>query len=500
MSVRQMPLISLVVGALNALFFNVPTAKAIREQIADLMDRAEAIVNLATEEKRELSDTERREIDEIMGVGKKGEAGYKAGKIDQLETELERVEKVEARAAQMRTRREGGDDGLFQDANTPRRGAGTDGDETPADTRLSARVRIPAEARFRHKRLTAFQGPRAEEQAYMAGMFFLATIGNSQRAQTFCRDLGLDIGFRGALTGDSNHLGGYVVPHEMEQTIIDLRERYGIFRRKTRISPMASDTKSQPRRTGGLTAYFDGDNVAMTESEKSWDQISLTARKLYALCRYPNELNEDAIIDLGDDLTEEIAHAFANKEDECGFNGDGSTTYGKIVGLKNALAAGSKVTAAAGNTAFSTLDQADFINMIALLPEYPGIMPEWYISKAGWAASMLRLAAAAGGNTAREVEGGYVAEYLGYPVNFVNVMNRTLTAQTSTSGLCYFGDLRMATVMGNRRGMSVMLSDQRYFEFDQIGIKGTQRFDINVHSVGTATEAGAIVQLNTPGA
>jgi hypothetical protein len=33
----------------------------------------------------------------------------------------------------------------------------------------------------------------------------------------------------------------------------------------------------------------------------------------------------------------------------------------------------------------------------------------------------------------------------------------------------------------------VALSDQRWFELDQIGIKGTMRHDINVHDLGSTT-------------
>ncbi len=65
--------------------------------------------------------------------------------------------------------------------------------------------------------------------------------------------------------------------------------------------------------------------------------MRLTAKKLMVLTKYSNELNEDAVLNIGDDLAGEIAYAFALKEDQCGFLGDGTSTYGGITGVTTAL-------------------------------------------------------------------------------------------------------------------------------------------------------------------
>jgi HK97 family phage major capsid protein len=361
-----------------------------------------------------------------------------------------------------------------------------------AETRA---VTIPATC-LRSRRLTAFRGERADERAYLSGQWIRAVVGRDQRAAQWCADHGVELR---AQSEGSDNLGGVLVPLEMERAIIDLREEFGVFRANSMLSPMASDTKTVPRRATGLTAYFVGEGSEITASDKGWNQVQLTAKKLAALVKYSSELAEDAVINIGDDLAREIAYAFANKEDECGFNGDGTSTYGHIVGVKNALLAGSEYTAITGNTAFGTLDLEDFEGMIGKLPRFPGIQPKWYIHQAGWASSMLRLAAAAGGNTVREIEGGAMPMFLGYPVQMVNVMNSTTTAQVSTEGLVYFGDLAMAAMFGSRRGVSIAVDSSRYFELDQLAIRGTERFDIIVHGTGTASVAGPMIQLITPG-
>lgn len=296
---------------------------------------------------------------------------------------------------------------------------------------------MPATAR-RSKKLRAFHGPQAERAAYLSGRFLAAALFGHAASLEWCRANGV----RQALSTGDNSKGGFLVPDEFEAAVIDLREEYGVFRREARVRPMSRDHLVLPRRTSGLTAYFVSDNQEVTASDKSWDNVTLTARKVAALCKYSSELDEDAIIDLADDLAQEIAYAFANKEDECGFNGDATSTYGGITGVKNALNAGSKYTAITGNTAFSTLDIDDFEAMVGKLPLFAHANAKWYISQAGWGNSMLRLAEAAGGNTTREVTGGVERMFLGYPVVIAQVMNSTTSAQTSTDGLVYFGDLR----------------------------------------------------------
>jgi HK97 family phage major capsid protein len=124
---------------------------------------------------------------------------------------------------------------------------------------------------------------------------------------------------------------------------------------------------------------------------------------------------------------------------------------------------------------------------------------KWYISKVGFAASMQRLMDAAGGNTIDNLQAGPTGrQFLGYPVVISQVLNTTLGAQASTNGLCYLGNLDLGAMMGSRRGITIVGSDQRYFEFDQLAVRGTERFDINVHGRGDATDPGPIIQLSTP--
>ena len=59
------------------------------------------------------------------------------------------------------------------------------------------------------------------------------------------------------------------------------------------------------------------------------------------------------------------------------------------------------------------------------------------------------------------------------------------------------GNFRLGTAMGDRRALTLALSTEYKFAEDQLAIRGTDRFDINVHDVGNTTTAGPIVGLIT---
>jgi HK97 family phage major capsid protein len=332
--------------------------------------------------------------------------------------------------------------------------------------------------------------------AYNSGQFILATIYGNKKSKEYCRENGIPMRVQNAMTTGDNTKGGFLVPEPLEAAIIELREQFGVFSREAQPWTMSESVQNVPKLAGEVTTYYVGENTAITPSDMALNLVRLEARKLAALTAVSSELNEDSVISVAEALARSVAQAFANQEDQAGFNGDGTSTYGGIVGLKSALAAGAIHDALSGNVGFSTLDLADFETAAGKLKMYGGIMPKWYISQAGWANSMQRLLDAVGGNNGTDVANGMPMRFLGYPVVISQVLPTALTSTTSTI-LAYFGDLRMGAIFGRRRGLSIQADSSFYFNQDAIAIRATQRFDINVHERGTASEAGAIVALKT---
>lgn len=366
-----------------------------------------------------------------------------------------------------------------------------------------------------HQSVNSFTGARddAAKKAYRFAAWFVGSVlganrgfeGNRvvTRAQQYCKDQGIrlirvEADRAGQVEGD-NSLGGFLVPHEFNNDMIDLREKFGVFRRNIRIVPMASDTRSQPRRKGGLTAYVIGEGTGATESRKNWDRVGLSAKKIGALTRYSTEIAEDAFVSIGDDLASEIAYAFAQFEDTVGFVGNGGVNHARITGAVTTLqnqedgdgAAG--VVEATGNT-WDEFELIDFLNVVGLLPESAETANvKWFCSKLFWATVIQRVKyETAGGNRTGDVEEAGRKSFLGYPVEVSQVLPKS---PVNGKVQCLFGDLRLAGMMGDRRQTTIATSEHVHFEDEEIAVRGSERFDINIHDIGDDTDAGPLLGL-----
>ncbi len=337
---------------------------------------------------------------------------------------------------------------------------------------------------------------KAVDQAYTAGMWIKATLFNNEEAKDWCKSRGVAINKAQGEGVDS--AGGFLVPEELMANVIVLREQFGVFRQECQVVPMGSDTLNWPRRTGGLTASFTGENASITESQAAWDNINLTAKKLGVLTRMSTEIEQDAVIAIADWLVGEMAYAFASKEDDCGFNGDGTSTYGGMRG-STVIAVDASHTAGKFQTSSATLSSLvlkDITSTMGILPQYAIGNAKWYMSQQMFFTVVANLLANAGGNRLDILSQGIEKRLLGFPV--VIAQKLPITAPGSGKVQFHFGDLTKAAMMGERRGVTIKRSDHRYFENDQIGLLGTERFDVNVHDMGDTSVAGPLVSAVSP--
>lgn len=341
--------------------------------------------------------------------------------------------------------------------------------------------------------LTAFPD---EETAALAGAWTLGLLGDADQEAKAERG-GLVLRAQGENLGTS---GGFLVPSPIANAVINVREKYGSFRANAQVAPMGSDAVSVPRRTADLTATFIGESVTIADSSTAWDAVGLVAKKLGVLVKVSSELFEDSVIDIGNEIAEQMGQAFAKAEDGCGWNGDGTSTYGGMRGVTQLLIDGShdgsKLVAAAGHDLFTEIDVADLSNLAAKLPSIALANAKWYVSPFGFANVFARLAATSGSTfvAAPAADGSLRAFYLGFPIVVTPSLPNSVASQTGKVMLC-FGDLALAATLGDRRTLAVRTSRQRFIDNDQIGILATQRLDIVCHDLGTNAEAGPLVGL-----
>jgi hypothetical protein len=327
-------------------------------------------------------------------------------------------------------------------------------------------------------------------------MWIKATLFNNEEAKDWCKSRGVAINKAQGEGVDS--AGGFLVPEELMANIIVLREQFGVFRQECQIVPMGSDTLNWPRRTGGLTASFTGENQSATESTASWDNINLTAKKLAVLSRMSTEIEQDAVVAIADWLVGEMAYAFAGRKMIA------ASTVRHVDLWRHA-----RHHRDCGGLQHTTGKVPDLCQRDLRFDRPEGLHQHDGPSAAVrhrqcqvvYVAAVLLLgcrqpAGGAGGNRLDILSQGIEKRLLGFPVVIAQKM--PITAPGSGLVQCHFGDLTKAAMMGERRGVTIKRSDHRYFENDQIGLLGTERFDINVHDMGDTSVAGPLVSMVSP--
>jgi HK97 family phage major capsid protein len=292
---------------------------------------------------------------------------------------------------------------------------------------------------------------------------------------------------------------GALIPPEFSTRLVRLVESFGVFEANAFIMPMASESLSFMRRTGGLSVFLVGENAAGTTSDPAFGNVSLTAKEWGTLTYVPRTLDEDSAAEIGELIAFEIAQAFAEKTDEIGFNGDGTSTYFGVVGVRERLKGLSATIAniaglvvGAGNE-YSELVLNDFEKVMGTLPQYAANNAKWYVSRFFFFSVMVKLMHAVGGVTAGEIEGRRRLLFGGDPVEIAQAMPR---AQANSQVCALYGDLRRAATVGRRRGVTIETSRDYKFAERQITFLGTRRIAINVHDVGNHS---ATASLRVPG-
>jgi hypothetical protein len=253
---------------------------------------------------------------------------------------------------------------------------------------VEGQAKVFATARKRFTKLKAFKGPQAEDNAYATGQWIKAAVFGDDESKQWCRDNGITI--TRAQSEGVNSAGGVLVPNADD----------GFHHRpprKVRRLPPERAGRSDVLGYAGLAAPHwrsdcllhgrkyrrDGKHRSLGQREPGGQEAGgshpyvdrALGRRGCERCRHSDQ--------------SEIAYAFASKEDDCGFNGDGTSTYGGIRGLTVLAIDGShnagKYTAASGHNTFATLDNADLTNLIGTLPQYALPGAKFYVSQLGFA-------------------------------------------------------------------------------------------------------------------
>ena len=347
-------------------------------------------------------------------------------------------------------------------------------------------------------RLRAFE---KAEDAYKVGMWFKAKSGDAE-AKRWCQDHGVEARAMGSTSANS---GSAVVPDVLSSTVIRLVDQYSAFAQNATSVTMPSDVLQFPRRTGGTTAAWIDENVAITASDPTMNQVTLTAKKVTGAVVVASELLQDSIVSIADFIATELGLSIANAVEAAAWSGNPGNAPG-VAGLVTSHAGGLIKTTTVSNV--TTYDLAaslvtaagdipeevtkgNLLAMMASVPQHSRAGAKWFVSPYFFATCMQSLDLNQGGSVG--LSQGMGLTFLGSPV----VLTDRLPAGADSTGvvMALYGNMANSSYYGVRQGIEIASSDQVNFLSDQTVIRAVARVAIAHPNLGTSTVAGPMIGL-----
>jgi len=341
-------------------------------------------------------------------------------------------------------------------------------------------------------RLRAFENAK---DAFSVGMWFKAKAGDAD-AKRWCKDHGVEARAQGS-TGSTT--GAAFVPDVLSSTVIRLVDQYSAFAQNATNVVMPSDVVLFPRRTAGASAAWIDENVAITASDPTSNQVTLTAKKVTGAVVIASELLQDSIVSIADWIAAELALSLSNAVEAAAWSGNPSnapgvaglvTTHtGGLLASSGATYAASLVTAA-GDTP-DEVTKANLLAMMGAVPQHSRQGARWYCSPFFFASCMQNLDLAQGGSVG--LSQGLGLTFLGSPV----VLTDRLPSGADSTGaiMALYGNMTNSSYYGIRQAIEIASSDQVNFLSDQTVIRAVARVAITHANLGTSTVAGPIIGL-----
>ena len=334
----------------------------------------------------------------------------------------------------------------------------------PSVVAEAAQPSIEEEPQMKIPAVVASQKSRhfaSSEDAFVAGKAILAMAGD-HGARQFMNDMSTD-----GSNGESN-----TIPAPLSNALINLQEEYGVARNVCRRIVMSQNTWDVPKLNGHVTINYTGEAQPILDQDVAFGQVSLVAKKMSCLSKVSSEMTEDSIISIMDVIVQDMALQLALEEDKNLFLG--VPTSGSLLGTADAIK-GNTAVAERGVASVADIALGDLTALtVATGNPIVGARNEWYINPTLFHGPIRDLLLAAGGNTQSVIEGGQRPTLLGYPVNFVNVLDGA-SASADNSLLAVFGDLSQGCYFGERRGLNFRTLNELYANTDQVGVQCTQR-------------------------
>jgi HK97 family phage major capsid protein len=145
-----------------------------------------------------------------------------------------------------------------------------------------------------------------------------------------------DLAVKARLTTDSDPDGGYVVPEEMSSTIDRVLGTVSAMRSLAQVMTISTGTYKKLMNMGGAGHGWVGEREARTETDTPvLKGLDFEVMELYANPAATQQLLDDARVDIGQWLADEVATTFAEQEGNSFIVGDGNKKPRGILSYTN---------------------------------------------------------------------------------------------------------------------------------------------------------------------
>ena len=260
--------------------------------------------------------------------------------------------------------------------------------------------------------------------------------------------------------------GGYTVPDEFENTLIEGLQEENIMRGLAHVITTSSGDRKIPVVASKGTASWVDEEGTIPESDDAFGQVSIGAYKLATMIKVSEELLSDSVFNLERYIAKEFGRRIGAKEEEAFFVGDGT---GKPTGIFHSTGgAGVGVTAASASAI--SIDE---------------IMDLFYSLKSPYRKNAAFVTNDATIKAIRKLKDGN-GQYLWQPSVTAgqpdSLLNRPLKTSAyvpviaSAAKTIAFGDFSYYWV-ADRQGRSFQRLNELFAVTGQVGFKATQRVD-----------------------
>lgn len=276
--------------------------------------------------------------------------------------------------------------------------------------------------------------------------------------------------------------GGYTVPDEFENQLIEALQEENIMRGLVHVISTSSGDRKIPLVTNYGTASWIEEEEQIPESDVAFNQITLGAHKLATAIRISQELLNDSAFDLASFIAHEFQRRAGAAEEEAILSGDGSH---KPIGLLHATLGAQVGVTTASATAITADELIDLQHSL----------------KSGYrrkAAFIMNDAAIKAIRKLKDGQGQYLWQPSireGVPDMILNTkvyMSNYMPLVEAGNKVVLYGDYSYYW-LADRTGRTMQRLNELYAMTDQVGFKLTERLDGRL----ILPEAVKVLQMKT---